>query len=63
MLHEIEIRTNDLVGKFVFIDFIGKITIAFAGFFVFINMAGKITNDLEGKHEKKRIIIDLAGKL
>ena len=37
---EIEIRTNDLVGKFVFIDLIGKIIFDFAGFSVFKNIEG-----------------------
>ena len=44
--------TNDLVGKFIFIDFSGKIIIDLAGFSELNNFAGKIFNDLEGKHEK-----------
>ena len=44
--------TNDLVGKFVFIDFIGKIIIDLAVFPKINNLAGKRFNDLEGKHEK-----------
>ena len=51
ILPDIEIRTNDLVGKFVFIDLIGKIIIDFAGFSVFNNMEGEILYDLEGKYE------------
>ena len=44
--------TNDLVGKFVFIDFTGKIIIDSAGSSVIYNMAGKILKDLEGKCAK-----------
>ena len=47
--------TNDLVGRLVFIDFIGKIIIDFAGFSVIYNMAGKIPNDLEGKCAKLKV--------
>ena len=46
---------GDLVGRLVFIDFIGKIIIDFAGFSVIYNMAGKIPNDLEGKCAKLKI--------
>ena len=49
---EIAIITNALVGKFVFIDFIGKVFIDFAGFSVFYYMAGKVLNDLEGKRAR-----------
>ena len=49
---EIAIRTNDLVGKIVFIDFIGKIIIDLAGFSKINDLAGKIFNDLEGKRER-----------
>ena len=63
--------TNDLVGKCVFIDFIGKIIIDFAGYSVIYNMAGKILNDLENKwaklknyywpRRKNKIFNDMAG--
>ena len=49
---EIAIITNALVGTFVFIDFLGKVFIDFAGFSVFNHMAGKVRNDLEGKRAK-----------
>ena len=45
-------RTNALVGKCVFIDFIGKIIIDIAGFSVSYDMAGNLLVDLEGKREK-----------
>ena len=45
-------RTNALVGKCVFIDFIGKIIIDTAGFSVSYDMAGNLLNDLEGKLDK-----------
>ena len=46
------LKTNDVAGKLVFSDFIGKIMIDIAGYSVTNNMAGKILNDLEGKHAK-----------
>ena len=46
------VRTNAVVGKCVFIDFIGKIIIDIAGFSVSYDMAGNLLNDLEGKLEK-----------
>ena len=52
IVREIVVRTNALVGKFVFIDFIGKIIIDIAGFSVSYDMAGNLLVDLEGKREK-----------
>ena len=51
-LLEIAIITNNLAGKFVFIDFNGKIIIDFAGFSLVNDMSGKVFYDLKGKHAK-----------